>query len=331
MPEPSSDLRKYIPPFLLFLLAILLLVLLLSIGQRNMNGIAIAATGLVACLLAFSLHGRGRSGNREQTDEMVMQLEQMETLLKQQCTELEKIGGMLMLTDQAKRMIYHENELEAIREAVNVQLLKQNPAGALVLVEQLESQLGMKFEAEEIRNEIARFQKATIEEQIDSAIARIQGLIDNRNWTRAQRETKRLTSIFPDNAKVKSLPNRLKSEWNSHKGGLLKDYGEACKVNDVERSVELLKELDKYLTAEEAAALRESAKDVFKKKLHNFGVQFAITVAEQDWQQAINTGREIMKEFPNTRMAREVREKIPLLKRYLEIAQSGGQIPPEQQ
>ena len=329
MANTSSILRKCIPPFLMALAPGLIVILLIAAGQRNLQALAMAATGLVACLVGFSVLGRGSGRSQEQTDELVMQLEQMETFLKRQCTEMEKMSSMLMLTDQAKRMIYHENEMEAIREAVNVQLLHQNPAGALALVDQIETQMGLKAEAAEIRNEIERFQRATIDEQIDGAIARIQGLVDNRNWPRAQREARRLATIFPDNAKIKTLPNRIKSEWNSHKGHLLKSYGEAFKVNDVERSIELLRELDKYLTAEEAAALRDSAKDVFKKKLHNFGVQFAIAVAEQDWQQAINTGREIMKEFPNTRMAREVREKIPLLKRYLEIVQNGGEPPVE--
>ena len=91
---------------------------------------------------------------------------------------------------------------------------------------------------------------------------------------------------------------------------------EAVRVNDVERSIELLKELDKYLTPQEGAALAESARDVFKKKLHNLGVQFAIAVADQNWSFAVATGEEIVKEYPNSRMAREVHEKLELLRDY---------------
>ena len=45
--------------------------------------------------------------------------------------------------------------------------------------------------------------------------------------------------------------------------------------DDVDRSVALLKELDQYLTPSEAEAYKESARDVFRKRLQQMGVQFA--------------------------------------------------------
>jgi hypothetical protein len=42
-------------------------------------------------------------------------------------------------------------------------------------------------------------------------------------------------------------------------------------------------------------------------------------VADQQWGDAIMTGQEIMREHPNSRMAREVREKMPLLQEYASI------------
>jgi hypothetical protein len=94
----------------------------------------------------------------------------------------------------------------------------------------------------------------------------------------------------------------------------LKQYDEAVKRNDVDYSIQLLKELDMYLPPQEAAALEESARGVFRAKLHNLGVQFAINVTDKQWAKAVATGEEIMMEFPNTRMAQEVREKMDLLR-----------------
>ena len=99
-----------------------------------------------------------------------------------------------------------------------------------------------------------------------------------------------------------------------HKRSLLQAYGEAVRKNDVDKSIELLRELDRYLTPQEAAALEESVRGVFKAKLHNLGVQFAISVTDQQWADAVATGEEIIREFPNTRMAQEVREKMGLLR-----------------
>ncbi len=43
-------------------------------------------------------------------------------------------------------------------------------------------------------------------------------------------------------------------------------------------------------------------------------MQFAIRVAESQWNEAIAAGDEIIKEFPNSRMAQEVRAKMDLLR-----------------
>ena len=84
---------------------------------------------------------------------------------------------------------------------------------------------------------------------------------------------------------------------------MLQSYGEAVRKKDVDRSIELLHELDIYLTPQEAAALQESARGVFRAKLHQMGVQFAICVTDERWSEAIRAGEDIVREFPNPRMA----------------------------
>jgi outer membrane protein assembly factor BamD (BamD/ComL family) len=51
-------------------------------------------------------------------------------------------------------------------------------------------------------------------------------------------------------------------------------------------------------------------------------VQFAIAIADQQWELAVKTGDQIALEYPNSRMAREVREKMELLKQYAANANS---------
>ena len=53
---------------------------------------------------------------------------------------------------------------------------------------------------------------------------------------------------------------------------------------------------------------------MFRAKLHQLGVQFAIRVTEENWPEAITVGETIIAEFPNTRMAQEVREKVDMLR-----------------
>nr|MBC8374073.1 hypothetical protein [Planctomycetota bacterium] len=156
--------------------------------------------------------------------------------------------------------------------------------------------------------------EATIDEKIDAAIDRIQSLLDEQQWSRGLRETSRILKLFPDNEKITALPQRIVDAKLAYKKRLLQEYGEAVRKNDIDRGMELLRELDRYLTPEEGAALQESARGVFKARLRQLGVQFAISVNDQQWTEAIAAGQEIIREFPNSRMAQEVRGKLDAMK-----------------
>jgi hypothetical protein len=99
-----------------------------------------------------------------------------------------------------------------------------------------------------------------------------------------------------------------------HKEELKAAWDEAVRRNDVDGAIDVLKGLDQYLTAAEAQALQDSARHVFKEKLLQLGVQFRFAVNEKRWQDALATGLELVREFPNSRMAIEVREALDTLR-----------------
>ncbi len=113
---------------------------------------------------------------------------------------------------------------------------------------------------------------------------------------------------------MKQLPGKIAAARAQHKSELLNRYDEAIKRNDIDESIELLQELDRYLTPQEAAALQESARGVFRAKLNSLGVQFSLAVDSRRWDQAVSIGEQIMAGYPNSRMAVEVRQKLEQLK-----------------
>ncbi len=249
-------------------------------------------------------------------------LERIETLLEDQADSTRQLTDMASLSDQAKSLIYREKETEAFRDRVHDALVRQDYSTAEEIIESIEKKLGYAQVADELREELENFRKATIEEKVDAAIARVQAIIDSHDWNRAARQARRLMEVMPDNPKVKALPQRIEQAKTRHKRELLNKYREAVEKNDVDRGIELLKELDLYLTPQEAAALEESARGVFKARLHNLGVQFALKVTDEQWTDAISVGNEIIREFPNSRMAQEVRGKMNILRE--KASRSGG-------
>ena len=245
-------------------------------------------------------------------------LDNVETLMEDQAVTLRKLADLAPLSDQAKSLIFREREVDALRESLHEELIRQNYPAALALIDEFEKKLGYAEEASRLRLEVEASRKATLEEKIDAAIRRVQTIIDRRDWARALRESQRIVRLFPDNPKVKALTERIETARAQHKRELLQAYGEAVRKNDVDCGLELLKELDRYLTPQEAAALEESARGVFKARLHQLGVQFAIRVTDQQWKDAVAAGEQIIREFPNSRMAHEVRQKLDLLRRRSE-------------
>ncbi len=53
---------------------------------------------------------------------------------------------------------------------------------------------------------------------------------------------------------------------------------------------------------------------MFKEKLLRLGVQFRFAVTERRWQDALAIGLEIIRDYPNARMASEVRDALDMLR-----------------
>jgi outer membrane protein assembly factor BamD (BamD/ComL family) len=241
-------------------------------------------------------------------------LERLETLMETQVNLSRKLIDISSLSDQARTLLFRDREIETMRETIHANLMAQDYASAESLIASLEKRPAYADEAVRLRKEVEDFRRATIEDKLKTAVARVEAIIEAKDFARALREAQRVAQAFPNSEKATSLPARIELARNNHKRDLLQAYGEAVGRNDVDRGIDLLRELDKYLTPQEAAALEDSARGVFRAKLHNLGVQFAIKVTEQNWSEAIAVGEQIMRDFPNSRMATEVGAKMEQLR-----------------
>ena len=269
----------------------------LAMGVLVAYGVVLARAGTLAALVNLNGH-MGR----------------VQTLLQANQEKLEELTDLAPLSDQAKAMIYHDREIEAVQDVVHACLVRQEYEQAETLIDRMENQLGYHEEAQRMREAVTASRQNTEEGKIAAAVDRVRQIIDQKNWGRASREAQRLVEAFGDSELVAGLPGIIAEQQTRHKRELLQRYDEAVQRNDLDKSIELLGELDRYLTPPEAAALQESARGVFRAKLHNLGVQFAIAVTEERWSDAAAAGGQIANEFPNSRMAMEVNQKLHTLR-----------------
>ncbi len=218
------------------------------------------------------------------------------------------------ISDAVRAITHRESEREALRQAIREEMYGGDWEAAAYLINEIERRFGYKQEAENLRKELANARVMTIEEKISEAVGHIEKILAERHWDRARIEIERLMKLFPRHERILGLPKELTARREAHKQELLTKWKQAVARNEIDEGISILSQLDQYLTREEAQGLQDSARDVFEARLLNLGVQFSLAVSEHRWRDALEVGLQIRQEFPNSRMAQEVSQRIETLR-----------------
>ena len=241
-------------------------------------------------------------------------LETLTQLLGRNRNLLSQISHGVHLSEAAKAIVFRDMDLQSLREAVIEKLHQQDFDTTYAMIDNIAQRPGYEDLAKRLRGDADLYRNATEEERLNQIIAHVNRLFELYEWNKAREQIDRLLKAYSDSPRVQELSQQLIDKKEQRKHELLAAWDDAVKRQATDQSLEILRQLDMYLTPNEGLALQESARDVFRTKLHNLGVQFSIAVTGKNWTQAVETGEQIMRDFPNTRMAQEIREKIDVLK-----------------
>jgi hypothetical protein len=212
------------------------------------------------------------------------------------------------LSDDARRVLNRRRERELLCRAIEEDIDVEDWDAAMVLVRELAERFGYRAEAEDFRTRIEQARYVVLERRVGEATANLDGMLAQHRWDEARVEAARIGRLFPDSPSVEGLRHRVEQNRQAYKMDLERRFREAAEAHQAERAMSLLKELDVYLSEREAEPLREMARSVIGKARETLGGQFKSAVQDKDWRKAIELGERIMREFPNSRMAHEVRE-----------------------
>ena len=279
--------------------------------------VAAGALGLVAVAVTWPIASMlGGVGSAEETSGTPTPSSAASSPQMQQMLEvLQSIRDNQLLSDRAKQIAFRGKDLDALRRAIQEDIARQDWDAALKLADLVEHEFGYKAEAERLRTEIRAKCEECTRRMLDDGMAAIDKHTAAEQWNNALREADKLIAAFPDNERIRSLPQEIENRRQSHKRQLVASWHEAVARHDIDGSIEILKQLDTYLTPKEAEGLQETARGIFREKLNSLGKQFASAVQEHRWNDAITVGDRIVRDFPNTRIAQEVREKMDVLRK----------------
>jgi len=295
--------------YVVMFLASVLLILLGVVEMRNGEGPAVLGMGVLALIVTMGLYplasamtaAARRPALPEQTRERLENL-------------LASINDRLLISDAAKRIAYREQDRQALRRAIMEDIEKKDYDAAMVLVHEMGDTYGYKAEAEEFREQINRARESEQDREVTEAIERLEQTLEKRQWEEAGRMAAKIQRLYPESPRVAELDRHVAEAREQYKQQLERRFLEAAQRDDVEQAMELLKEMDRYLSEQEAEPFRETARGVIGKKRQNLGVQFKLAVQDKDWYTAVQVGEEIIREFPNTKFADEARAMMDVLR-----------------
>ena len=262
--------------------------------------------GVFGILILLYETARNSKESNEKLDNAVEMATRNRNLLNQ-------ISQAVRMSDTAKEIAFRDSQRMELAEAILNRLHQYNFDEADAMIASMSRLAEYKALAEQLRKAADRFRNATEEQRVEQVISHITKLCEERRWSQAEAQIDNLINTFPYSDKAKTMPRKLYEAKDKRKRELLAAWDGAVKSKDTDRSLTILKELDMYLTPSEGLALQESASSVFRTKLHNLGVQFALAVSEKRWKDSLRTGRQIVRDFPNSRMAQEIRAKMDVL------------------
>lgn len=313
---PDSSPASLVYPLAL-LIAVALFVAGIVVIARG-GGFALFAAGgasVVVVLVAWpianiliteqaSAKARADQASKPVTDRMEQVLVLLNLISEQQ-----------LLSDRAKAVAFREKDRDALRHAITEEIMRGDYDAAYVLADDIERSFGYKAEADRLRDQI----KAGKFEAIGKVVAESVKIIDRyaqaEQWPAAMAEAENLVKQFPGAEQVAKLPAEIETRKNAHKQILINNWNDAVARHDVDGSITILRKLDIYLTKQEAETLEESVRGVFKEKINQLRTQFSLAVQDHHWAEAIKIGDQIVHDFPNSKIAEEVRSSMEGLRK----------------
>lgn len=274
-----------------------------SDGIIAMGALAIVLVLAVAPISFASINSGKGGGSGAGDDAVVAELTKLRAAV-------DRLREYQALSDDARRVLNRTRERDLLVRAIEEDIASEDWDAAVVLCNELANRFGYREDAEQFRQRVEQARADTRDRNVAAAIAALDGLIVQRRWDHGFAHAESIGRLYPDSPRAAGLTQRVENARDRYKTDLERRFLHAAQGENPDEAMALLKELDAYLTEEEAEPFRELARGVIGKARENLGAAFKLAVRDHRWKDAAGFGERIIAEFPNSRMAEEVRSMI---------------------
>jgi len=286
--------------------------------------LAVGAISTLAALVVLPIIGAINDHSAQMSSHQHKLFTSLDERLQQLSVMLNEISEQQLISDHAKAVAYRDKDRDALRRAIREEMLRKDWEAARALVDEMAKQFGYRLEAAGFHREIDEQEQEIVRRRIDEVVTVVDRYCRAEQWDAARLESQKLASEFPGNDQVRRVEEEIEARRQNFKRQLTSRWNLAVAQHDVDGGIDVLKQLDGYLTRDEAAAMQETARSVFKEKLQTLRLSFASFVQEHNWPEALRLGDQIIAEFPNSRAAQEVADKISALRQRAQAAEAAA-------
>lgn len=273
-------------------------------GVVAMGALAIVLVLAVAPIsFATAVAGHGGTSSDGDSDALLKEMTKLRAAV-------DRLREYQSLSDDARRVLNRARERDLLVRAIEEDIAGEDWDAAVVLCNELADRFGYREDAEQFRQRVEDARSQTRDRNVAAAIAALDGLIVQRRWDHAHAQAASIQRLYPDSPRIAGLRQRVENARDRYKTDLERRFLHAAQGENPDEAMHLLKELDAYLTEAEAEPFRELARGVIGKARENLGASFKLAVRDHRWRDAASYGERIIAEFPNSRMADEVRSMI---------------------
>jgi hypothetical protein len=228
--------------------------------------------------------------------------------------KLDAILEAVQMSENAKRVLFRDRELSVLRNTVQEDIERGEFHSALVVCDQMATVFGAVEESEVLRTKVQTIIHNFHDARICEEVEKLENMLADRKWVEAYQDAARLRRLFPESPQLHGLEQRISDVRIHYRHDLEARFLEAASCENVEQAMKLLRELDGYLTPDEARKFRDTATDVITKYKDTLGARFKMAVSDRRWEEAIEFGEVLTQQFPNTKMAEEVQTMLETIR-----------------
>ena len=227
---------------------------------------------------------------------------------------LDSILQAVQMSENAKRVLFRDRELSVLRSTVQDDIAKGEFHSALVLCDQMATVFGAVEESEVLRSKVQAIIHEHHDARIREEIERLQTFLAQHKWVDAYQYAAKLRRLFPDSPRLHGVEQHIADTRTQYRHELEAKFLYAAEMENVEQSMKLLRELDGYLTPDEARRFRDTATDIITNYRESLRARFEMSVSDHRWHEAIEFGEVIIDQFPNTKMAEEAQTMLETIR-----------------